>query len=109
MCNSKYTKNYWIGWITQNGWILSYVKYGSKYLILNKKFYRDCCYHRPKEEKGGEGERERERAREKHWFAVPLIYAFSGWFLYVPWPGIEPVSGCSNQMIYLAGALLGCF
>ena len=28
--------------------------------------------------------------REKHWFVVPLIYAFIGLFLSVPWPGIEP-------------------
>ena len=38
--------------------------------------------------------RERRRGREtiereKHWPIVPLIYAFIGWFLYVPCPGIE--------------------
>ena len=27
--------------------------------------------------------------RKKHWFAVLLIYAFIGWFLYVPWLGIK--------------------
>ena len=27
--------------------------------------------------------------REKHWFVVPLIYAFVGWFLYVPWLEME--------------------
>ena len=31
----------------------------------------------------------RERGREKHWFVIPLIYAFMGCFLYVPWLGIE--------------------
>ena len=30
--------------------------------------------------------------REKHWFVVSLIYAFIGWFLYMPWPGIEPTT-----------------
>ena len=28
---------------------------------------------------------------ERERFVVPLIYTFSSWFLYVPWPGIEPV------------------
>ena len=42
--------------------------------------------------------REKEEGRETHthththWFVVPLIYAFMGWFLYVPWPGIEPAT-----------------
>ena len=31
-------------------------------------------------EAGGEG-------GEKHWFVVPLTYAFIGCFLYVPWLG----------------------
>ena len=31
-----------------------------------------------------------ERHTHTHWFVVPLIYAFIGCFLYVPWPGIEP-------------------
>ena len=31
-----------------------------------------------------------EKEREKQWFVFPLIYAFIGWFLYVPWLGIEP-------------------
>ena len=30
--------------------------------------------------------------REKHWFVVPLIYAFIGWFLNVPWPSIRPAA-----------------
>ena len=30
--------------------------------------------------------------RERDWFAVPLIYAFIGWFFYVAWPGIKPVT-----------------
>ena len=40
----------------------------------------------------GEGLREREREKEKHQFVVPLIHAFSGCSLYVPWPGIEPLA-----------------
>ena len=36
-----------------------------------------------------EGEKER---RKRHLFVVPLIYAFSGWFLNVPWPGIGPAA-----------------
>ena len=32
------------------------------------------------------------RKREKHQFAVPLIYTLIGWFLYVPWPGIKPAT-----------------
>ena len=39
--------------------------------------------------KRGGREREREREREK---IVPLIHAFIGWFLYVPWPEIEPAA-----------------
>ena len=30
-----------------------------------------------------------ERERERERFVVPLIYTAIGWFLYVPWPGIE--------------------
>ena len=37
-------------------------------------------------------EREKKREREKHQFVVPHIYAFIGWFLYVPWLGIEPAT-----------------
>ena len=36
-----------------------------------------------------EGNRDRKWERVKHQFAVLPIYAFIGWFLYVPWPGIE--------------------
>ena len=32
---------------------------------------------------------EREEGRQTHWFVVPLIYAFIGWFLHVPWPKIK--------------------
>lgn len=35
---------------------------------------------------------EKERGRreiEKHQFALPHIYVFTSWFLYVPWPGFE--------------------
>ena len=32
------------------------------------------------------------RQREKHQFIVLLIDAFIGWFLYVPWPGFEPMT-----------------
>ena len=31
-----------------------------------------------------------EGEREKHQFVVPLIYTFSGWFLYVPRLGVKP-------------------
>ena len=37
-------------------------------------------------EEGGEKE------REKHRFVVPLIYAFTGCFLYVSWPETEPTT-----------------
>ena len=38
-------------------------------------------------------ERQRkERESERHQFVVLLIYAFIGWFFYVPWPGIEPTT-----------------
>ena len=33
---------------------------------------------------------ERGREREKHQFGVPLLYAFTGCFLYVPWPEVKP-------------------
>ena len=29
---------------------------------------------------------------DRHQFAVPLIYVFNYWFLYVPWLGIEPTT-----------------
>ena len=29
---------------------------------------------------------------DRHRFVVPLVYVFIGCFLYVPWPGIEPVT-----------------
>ena len=32
------------------------------------------------------------RERKKHWLVVPLIYAVTGCFLYVPWPEIEPTT-----------------
>ena len=35
--------------------------------------------------------RERKR-RGRHQFVVPLVYAFIGFFLYVPWLGIEPAT-----------------
>ena len=35
---------------------------------------------------------ETEEGREKHQFVVSLSYAFIGWFLYVPWLGIEPTT-----------------
>ena len=41
------------------------------------------------ERKGGRGER--------RWFIVPLIYAFIGWFLYVPWLGLEPATSAHRD------------
>ena len=38
------------------------------------------------------GKRETDKEREKHQFVVPLIYAFIGWYLYVPWPVIQPAT-----------------
>ena len=54
-------------------------------------------------------ERKREREKEKHQFVFPLIYAYIGCFLNVPWLGGRTwnlgVSGqCSNQLSYLARA-----
>ena len=44
-------------------------------------------------ERGWEGEWGRGgRERRKHWSVVPLIYAFTSWFLYVPSLGIEPTT-----------------
>ena len=43
------------------------------------------------QEKSGKGEREGGE-REKHWHVVPLIDTFIGWFLYVPWLGIQPTT-----------------
>ena len=37
-------------------------------------------------ERGERGSRE----REKQWLVFLLIFVFIGWFLYVPWPEIEP-------------------
>ena len=42
----------------------------------------------------------REKEREKRWFVYPCIYAFIGWFLYVPWLGIEPVTlACQDNTL----------
>ena len=52
-----------------------------------------------------EEERERETEREKernNRYVVPLLYSFIGWFLYVPWPGIEPTT-----LVYLDNTLPG--
>ena len=35
-------------------------------------------------ERKGEGGKEGERERMNHQFVIPLIYAFIGWFLFVP-------------------------
>ena len=48
-------------------------------------FLRNRCHWF---EGGREGEKGGER--ERHQFVVPLIYAFTGCFLHVPWPRIEP-------------------
>ena len=40
---------------------------------------------------GREWERER-RERGQHLLVIPLIYAFTDWFLYVPWPAIKPMT-----------------
>ena len=42
-------------------------------------------FKRERERESWEWEREREIERVKHWFVVPLVDAFIGWFLYVPW------------------------
>ena len=58
-----------------------------------------------------ERETERERQRDRERFIVPLIYAFIGWFLYVPWLGIEPQQSWHigrwhcNQLRYLTRAI----
>ena len=39
-----------------------------------------------------ERERERVTERERNQFVVPLIYVLMGWFLYVSWLGIEPIT-----------------
>ena len=43
------------------------------------------------ERKGGT-----EREREKYQLVVPLTYAVIGWFLHVPWLGIEPQLWCTG-------------
>ena len=45
------------------------------YKILSKIYWFE------RERNGGGG--------EKHWLVIPLIHASIGWFLYVPWLGIE--------------------
>ena len=40
-------------------------------------------------------EREKEGERQRDiWFVAPLIYALIGWFLYVPWLGLNPQPWC---------------
>ena len=55
-----------------------------------------------------------QRQRQRTWICGPLIYAFIGWFLYVPWLGIEPAilvyqDDNSTQLSYSARALLPLF
>ena len=40
------------------------------------------------------------KEQEKHWLVFPLICAFVGWFLSVPWPGIKPAT-----LVYQVNAL----
>ena len=57
-------------------------------LILFLDFYL-LILDREERRKGG---RKGEREREKHRCVFQLTYAFTGCFLYVPWPGIEPAT-----------------
>ena len=59
-------------------------------------------------------ERGREGEKEEHWFVVPPIYAFVGWFSYVLWQGIEPTAlvnqgDALTNWAYPAKALCHCF
>ena len=45
-------------------------------------------FRQERKEEGGEKERDRQR----HQFVAPLIYALTGWFLYVSWPEVEPAT-----------------
>ena len=52
---------------------------------------------------------ERVCKKEKHWFVVPVIYAFIGCFLYVPWLKIKPAilmlsGGSTHEKSYPARA-----
>ena len=41
-----------------------------------------------------------EREREKHGFVFPFIFAFTGYFLHVPWQGIKPTTlGCQDNIL----------
>ena len=40
-----------------------------------------------------------EREEERVWFVVPLIHAFIGCFLYVPWPEMEPATAAYQTML----------
>ena len=45
--------------------------------------------------------------RERHQYIVPLIYAFMGWLLQVPWLGIESTTLLYHQKMLSAAELLG--
>ena len=51
-------------------------------------------------ERVGKGRRERETERNMDLFVGPLVYAFIGCLLYVPWPEIEP-----SPLVYWDNAL----
>ena len=44
-------------------------------------------------------ERKRKGEREKHGFVVPLTYAFIGWFLHVPWQGLNLQLWCRGTVL----------
>ena len=65
----------------------------SSLLVLMRTSFNLLTFER-EEMRGGEGER----------FVVPLISAFIGCFLYVPWPGIEPSTLAHRDSAPTSGA-----
>ena len=63
---------------------------GRKFLLHHSSLWSVCFFFKFLNNWFQRKKASRGRGREKHLFVVPLVYAFIGWFLYVPWSEIKP-------------------
>ena len=81
------------------------------FLLYLSPFFKKLIWERERERDEGR-KREKEREGEnKHWYFVPFIYAFIGWFFVCALTGnwthnLGVLGQCSNQMSNLARARL---